>query len=194
MMIRPFAPAFSVLAVTSLCFLLSTPCLVLVLRPRFFASAWVPPVLAPSTWVASPSFIAASRIASSSQLGASGGFGAGSGGSNRESAGGRKKSSSSSSSAPSKETKLKPKQQWDRYMDLKASDKVRVGVRVCATVAASSSDSADAPAANDWLEVGHVKSAPDVTTEVAVARQRALIAEVRGRTLCTGVAALTLLE
>lgn len=62
-------------------------------------------------------------------------------------------------------------------MDLKASDKVRVGVRVCATVAASSSDSADAPPANDWLEVGHVKSAPDVTTEVAVARQRALIAE-----------------
>jgi hypothetical protein len=62
-----------------------------------------------------------------------------------------------------KEAKLKPKQQWDRYLDLKESVAVPAGVRV----------------AQDWLEVGHVKSKESVTTALAVARQRALIVEVR---------------
>jgi hypothetical protein len=47
---------------------------------------------------------------------------------------------------------------------LKNCQKVRVGVRI--------------KDANEWLEVGRVKSEKDEFTEVAVARQRALIAEV----------------
>lgn len=62
-----------------------------------------------------------------------------------------------------KEVKLKPKQQWDRFGELK-TEKYRVAVRV---------DN------GDWLEVGAVKSQAAVTTAQAVARQRALIAEVR---------------
>ncbi|KAL3797359.1 hypothetical protein HJC23_010485 [Cyclotella cryptica] len=63
----------------------------------------------------------------------------------------------------SKLPKLKAKSQWDRYADLKNCQKVRVGVRI--------KDS------EEWLEVGRVKSENNEFTEVAVARQRALIAE-----------------
>lgn len=75
-----------------------------------------------------------------------GGFGAGG-------AGGKKK----------KDSKLKPKQQWDRYTELKKSTQYRVAVQV----------------EDEWLEVGSVKSQEDKFTEVAVAKQRKLIAEVR---------------
>jgi hypothetical protein len=66
-----------------------------------------------------------------------------------------------------KETKLKlkPKQQWDRFQNLKTSPKMRVAVQ-------TTDD-------DQWLEVGNVKAAETVSTAVAVARQRALIAEVR---------------
>jgi hypothetical protein len=65
-----------------------------------------------------------------------------------------------------KETKLKPKQQWDRFGDLKKEDKIRVAVKVV------DSDS------GDWLEVGFVRSAENAYTDFAVARQRSLIIEV----------------
>lgn len=58
--------------------------------------------------------------------------------------------------------KLKPKSQWDRYNDLKGSTKVTVGVRI--------------KGEDEWMEVGLVRSL-DENTEVAIARQRALIAE-----------------
>jgi hypothetical protein len=86
-----------------------------------------------------------------------GGFGAG--GSTKSDG---KKSSSSLS-------KLKPKQQWDRYLDMKGTVKVPVGVRM-------KEDDSDA-----WIQVGYVRSKDDAYTEIAVAMQRALIAEVSWR-------------
>ena len=68
-----------------------------------------------------------------------------------------------------KEKKLKPKQQWDRYSDmLKKADKIQVAVRV-------------AGASGEWLPIGYVKSKDNQYTQVAVVRQRALIADVRTR-------------
>ena len=64
--------------------------------------------------------------------------------------------------------KLKPKSQWDRFLDMKGAQRVRVAVRVM-----NNDDD------NDWLEVGNVKSQDNQYTALAVARQRALIAEVR---------------
>ena len=73
-------------------------------------------------------------------------------------------------SAPSsKLPKLKAKSQWDRYADLKQCKKVTVGVRI--------RGDAEGGAAGEWMEVGRVRSEDDGNTEVAVARQRALIAE-----------------
>jgi hypothetical protein len=54
-------------------------------------------------------------------------------------------------------------------MELKACPKVKVGIRATN----KKNDGAE------WLEVGHVKFQSDVGAPVAVARQRALIAEVR---------------
>ena len=71
-----------------------------------------------------------------------------------------------------KETKLKPKQQWDRFIGLKKEKKIRVAVRM--------SDE------DEWLEVGNIKSKDDKYTEFALTRQRALIAEVCS-TECSGV-------
>jgi hypothetical protein len=65
-----------------------------------------------------------------------------------------------------KEQKLKPKQQWDRYSNLKNEPMVRVAVRV-------EGDDKN----NDWLEVGRVKSKDNTNTEAAVAKQRVIIAE-----------------
>jgi hypothetical protein len=63
-----------------------------------------------------------------------------------------------------KEIKLKPKQQWDRYQSFKKEPKIRVAVRLQGD--------------DEWLEVGRVKSQENQYTELAVARQRAIIAEV----------------
>ncbi|KAL3909616.1 MAG: hypothetical protein SGARI_002516 [Bacillariaceae sp.] len=90
-----------------------------------------------------------------------GGFGGGG-----KSGGDKKKKSSGASD--NKEAKLKPKQQWDRYSAFKKEPKIRVGVR-------SKEDESD-----EWLEVGRVRSKDNQYTELAVARQRAIIAEVRG--------------
>ena len=65
------------------------------------------------------------------------------------------------------DSKLKPMQQWNRYKDLKGEPKIRVGVRIIG-------DDEN----KDWLEVGRVKSKESKYTEMAVFRQRAIIAEV----------------
>jgi hypothetical protein len=64
-----------------------------------------------------------------------------------------------------KEIKLKPKAQCDRYASLKKELIVRVAVRVVRD-------------GEDWLEVGRVRSKDNQYTEIAVARQRAIIADV----------------
>lgn len=61
---------------------------------------------------------------------------------------------------------LKPKQQWDRYANLKAATIFKVGVRVL-----NGDDD------SEWLETGKVKSKNDESTEIAVALQRGIIAE-----------------
>ena len=88
-----------------------------------------------------------------------GGFGGG--GMSKKDGNGKKKKKN-----VNKETKLKPKQQWDRYSDLKREPKIQVGVRI-------KDDESD-----EWLEVGRVKSKDSQFTEAAVFRQRAIIAEV----------------
>lgn len=60
--------------------------------------------------------------------------------------------------------KLKPKQQWDRYLDMKTEEKVNVAVRMKED--------------GEWLEVGRVKSKDNENIPLAVALQRAIIAEV----------------
>jgi hypothetical protein len=81
-------------------------------------------------------------------------------------AGGEKSPKKKGKTATSKESKLKPKQQWDRYQDMKGEPKIRVAIRC-------KEDESE-----EWLEVGRVKSKENEYTVVAVARQRALIAEV----------------
>ena len=56
--------------------------------------------------------------------------------------------------------------QWDRYNDMKASKSATVGVRI----------KSEDEETNKWMEVGQVRSEND-EYEVAIARQRALIAE-----------------
>ena len=75
-----------------------------------------------------------------------------------------------SASNKKKEIKLKPKQQWDRYIALKKETSYKVAVRPAG--------GADADTGDNWLEVGAVKSQGSDKTAFAVARQRALIAEV----------------
>mmetsp|Transcript_40365 Transcript_40365/g.49174 ORF Transcript_40365/g.49174 Transcript_40365/m.49174 type:complete len:234 (+) Transcript_40365:101-802(+) len=64
---------------------------------------------------------------------------------------------------------LKPKAQWDRYRAFKTSVEVKVGVK---KVGGDDGDGEE-----EWLNVGYVKSEGDEFRDVAVARQRALIAE-----------------
>ncbi len=78
--------------------------------------------------------------------------------------------------------KLKAKTQWDRYADLKQSKKVIVGVKI------SGEDEAD------WMEVGKVRSENDEHTLVAIARQRALIADHAKRLYPVKVPANAVLE
>jgi hypothetical protein len=67
-----------------------------------------------------------------------------------------------------KEPRLKPKAQWDRYSDLKKEPTIRVAVRVMKE-------------GEEWLEVGRVRSKDNQYTEIAIARQRAIIADVSAR-------------
>lgn len=77
--------------------------------------------------------------------------------------GGGGTTSSKKKKGKSTETKLKPKQQWDRYVELKDEPATAVGVRVEGT--------------DEWLDVGDVKSREAEDTPRAVFRQRALIGE-----------------
>jgi len=79
--------------------------------------------------------------------------------------------------------KLKAKTQWDRYADLKQCKKVIVGVKIVG-------GEEDA----DWLEVGKVRSENDEHTLVAIARQRALIADHAKRLYPVKVPANSVLE
>jgi len=115
-----------------------------------------------------------------------GGFGGG-GGSNKKSdkkkskKGGGGGGSGGSSGSSGSGNALKPKQQWDRYLDLKKETKVRVAVRPTSSSSSSSDSSQSSQTTTDsdseWLEVGRVKSKQDKYTELAVVRQRAIIAE-----------------
>lgn len=67
--------------------------------------------------------------------------------------------------------KLKPKQQWDRYVDLKGSEIVTVAVRVL------DAEKSPADAKTEWYQVGTVKSKDNAYTEAAIMKQRLLIAE-----------------
>ena len=62
-----------------------------------------------------------------------------------------------------KELKLKPKQQWDRFIALKKETSVLVAVRVVGE--------------EDWLEVGRIKCKDNANTAVALAKQRVIIVE-----------------
>lgn len=75
-------------------------------------------------------------------------------------------SSSSSNTSSKALAKLKPKAQWDRYLEMKKSTPIYVAVRVVRTTGTS-----------DWLEVGFIKSEDDSHTVIAVVAQRALIAD-----------------
>jgi len=90
------------------------------------------------------------------------GFGASSSSSNKKS----KKNKKSSSAPPA--IKLKPKLQWDRYIALKDSTIITAAVQKL-------NDAGEGD--GDWIDVGYVKSLNDESVDIAVARQRALIAE-----------------
>jgi hypothetical protein len=68
--------------------------------------------------------------------------------------------------------KLKPKQQWDRYNDLKNAKGITVSVRVIGSTTIPMEQREV-----EWVGVGTVKSKDDAYTEAAVIRQRLLIAE-----------------
>jgi hypothetical protein len=76
--------------------------------------------------------------------------------------------SSTSSSGQGNVVKLKPKSQWDRYLSI-TTPPIRVAVRILGEEQ------------EEWLEVGWIKHLieENLSVEMAVARQRALIAEVR---------------
>jgi len=70
--------------------------------------------------------------------------------------------------------KLRPKLQWDRYKKLKKSKDIRVAVRVI-------NQDGTAKEGAEWTDVGFIKSENDAYSEVAVLRQRAIIAEHAAR-------------
>jgi hypothetical protein len=76
---------------------------------------------------------------------------------------------SSSSSSGDSASKLKPKGQWDRYLDLKQATSHTVGVK------AASAEESDND--GDWLVVGQVRCRDETLLTAAVARQRGLIAD-----------------
>ncbi len=92
------------------------------------------------------------------------GFGGGGGGMAKKGKGNKKKGGGAGAGI-----KLKPKPQWDRYGKLKKATAVRVAVRVA-------NDGSEEK--GQWFEVGKVKSEEDSMTEIAVAMQRGIIAEV----------------
>ena len=96
------------------------------------------------------------------------GFG-GSGGGGMSKKGGKKKKSTTTNVM----AKLKPKAQWDRYIKMKHTSGIRVGVRVN-----NSNNGDEKKEVGQWLEIGKIKCENNELVEAAVAVQRALIAEV----------------
>jgi hypothetical protein len=80
-------------------------------------------------------------------------------------------SKSNNSSGPGNVIKLKPKSQWDRYLSI-TTPPIRVAVRAGGGEQQQEED--------EWLEVGWIKHLVEdnLSVEMVVARQRALIAEV----------------
>ena len=70
----------------------------------------------------------------------------------------------------------KPKQQWDRYQTLKKETKIPVAVRIVGDGEGGGDD--DNNNGGEWLEVGKIKTKENSYTAMAVALQRALIADV----------------
>jgi len=66
-----------------------------------------------------------------------------------------------------KKIELKPKQQWDRYIEMKKETKIAVGVKLI-----EDTDTDE----KEWLEVGFIKSFESKYTRQAVFRQRQIIA------------------
>jgi hypothetical protein len=95
-------------------------------------------------------------------------FGGGFGGKTSSSSGGGGGKGEEKKRSKEVAVKLKPKQQWDRYLSFKNEPKIRVAVRVVG----------DDVVSDEWLEVGRVRTTMKHLTELAVARQRAIIAEV----------------
>ena len=104
--------------------------------------------------VSSRPSIAFASPAGSSSLQMAGFGGAGGGG---KSASSKKKKDNTKN-----KNKLKPKRQWNQYLDMKDSKSIPVAVRANA---------------DDWLEVGAVKSKDNAHTEAAVIRHRVLISD-----------------
>lgn len=92
------------------------------------------------------------------------GFGGGGGSSSSKKK--SKKTNKATTKKPS--NKLKPRKQWDRFIDLKAADPVRVAVQTT---------NGDDESSKKWYEIGEVKSKDNEFTEAAVIRHRLLIAE-----------------
>jgi len=68
--------------------------------------------------------------------------------------------------------KMKPKVQWDRYLEFKYEPKIAVAVQIIADADATGGGSG-----GEWLNVGCVKSKDSNYTSQAVFRQRGIIAE-----------------
>jgi hypothetical protein len=93
------------------------------------------------------------------------GFGSGGGGGTAA-----KKKNKKNTKETTKNTKLKPRQQWDRFLseELKTAEVIRV--------ACCKKDTEDANN-KKWFEIGQVKSVDNAFTDAAVIRHRALMAE-----------------
>lgn len=149
--------------------------LLILLAALFQADAFLPwhaRLVHQSDELRNDAFAFASPPFSSSSLGMVSGFGA----SNKKN--NKKKGGSSNSK---KDIKLKPRQQWDRYVDLKASESVRVAVRIIDINIDSSEQEEEQQ--QQWIHVGAVKSKDNAYTEAAVIRHRVLIAE-HARRIC----------
>jgi len=106
-----------------------------------------------------------------------GGFGSsGGGGGMGKKKANKKGTNSKNKSTSGGSTKLRPKTQWDRFDSFKKEKEFKVAVRSASPVVDSNVDNDD-----KWFEVGYVKSESNQYTEIAVARQRGLLAEHANR-------------
>jgi len=73
--------------------------------------------------------------------------------------------------------KMKPKVQWDRYLEFKYEPKIAVAVQIITDADADVDADATGGGSGEWLNVGCVKSKDSKYTSQAVFRQRGIIAE-----------------